>query len=70
MPWKRLVSTEFLRKAGQQGRMVFLKDTCCDYELVRERQAAVERHPLKIFKRPTPSPGSTACATAPPVTAA
>ena len=22
MPWKRLVTTEFLRKAGQQGRMV------------------------------------------------
>ena len=49
MPWKRLVTTEFLRKAGQQGRMVFLKDTCCDYELVRERQAAVEGTPLKIF---------------------
>jgi 4-hydroxy-tetrahydrodipicolinate synthase len=49
MPWKRLVSTEFLRKAGKAGRMVFLKDTCCDYDLVRERQAAVDGTPLKIF---------------------
>ena len=49
MPWKRLVSTEFLRHAGEQGRMVFLKDTCCDYELVRQRQAAVAGTPLKIF---------------------
>ena len=29
--------------------MVFLKDTCCDYELVRQRQAAVAGTPLKIF---------------------
>ena len=49
MPWKRLVSTEFLRKAGEQARMVFLKDTCCDYELIRERLKAVEGTPLKIF---------------------
>lgn len=49
MPWKRLVSTEFLRKAGKEGRMVFLKDTCCDYELIRERLKAVEGTPLKIF---------------------
>lgn len=49
MPWKRLVSTEFLRHAGEEGRMVFLKDTCCDYELVRQRQAAVAGTPLKIF---------------------
>ena len=49
MPWKRLVSLDFLRQVAPEGRMVFLKDTCCDYELVRERQAAVEGTPLKIF---------------------
>lgn len=48
-PWKRLVSTEFLAKAGKEGRMVFLKDTCCDYELIRERLKAVDGTPLKIF---------------------
>lgn len=49
MPWKRLVSTEFLKKIAPEGRMVFLKDTCCDYELIRERLKAVEGTPLKIF---------------------
>ena len=49
MPWKRLVSLDFLRKVAPEGRMVFLKDTCCDYELIRERLKAVEGTPLKIF---------------------
>ena len=49
MPWKRLVSLDFLRKVAPEGRMVFLKDTCCDYELSRERLKAVEGTPLKIF---------------------
>ena len=48
-PWKRLVSLEFLKQVAPEGRMVFLKDTCCDYELVRERLKAVEGTPLKIF---------------------
>ena len=49
MPWKRLVSLDFLRQGAPEGRMVFLKDTCCDYELIRERLKAVEGTPLKIF---------------------
>lgn len=49
MPFKRLVSTEFLRQAGKEGRMVFLKDTCCDQDLIRARLAAVVGTPLKIF---------------------
>ena len=49
MPWKRLVTLEFLEKVAPEGRMVFLKDTCCDYELIRKRLKAVEGTPLKIF---------------------
>lgn len=49
MPYKRLVSTEFLREVAPKERMVFLKDTCCDYELIRERLEAVKGTPLKIF---------------------
>lgn len=49
MPWKRLVSLEFLKKVAPEGRMVFLKDTCCDQYLIRERLKAVEGTPLKIF---------------------
>lgn len=48
-PYKRLVSTPCLREMAQSGRLVFLKDTCCDYELIRERLAAVEGTSLKIF---------------------
>lgn len=49
IPFKRLVSLPFLRWAGQSGRIVFLKDTCCDYELIRQRLDAVRGTPLKIF---------------------
>ena len=49
LPWKRLVSLDFLKTVAPEGRMVFLKDTCCDYELIRERLKAVEGTPLKIF---------------------
>ncbi len=49
MPWKRLVSLDFLREIAPKGRMVFLKDTCCDCMLIRERLKAVEGTPLKIF---------------------
>lgn len=48
-PYKRLVSTEFLRLAAAGRRMVFLKDTSCDAELIRERIRAVEDSNLKIF---------------------
>ena len=48
-PFKRLVSLSFLESASKSRRMVFLKDTCCDYELIRERLKAVQGSPLKIF---------------------
>lgn len=54
-PYKRLVSTEFLHQAALAGRMVFLKDTSCDYELIRERIHAVEHSSLKIFNANTAS---------------
>lgn len=49
MPWKQLVPLDFLGQAAQNGRMVFLKDTCCDHMLIRKRLAAVEGTPLRIF---------------------
>ena len=54
MPWKRLVSTEFLRKAGQQGRMVFLKDTCCDIQQIKEKLDICRDSNLKLYTA-TPS---------------
>lgn len=49
LPYKRLVSLPCLREMAQSGKLVFLKDTCCDYELIRERIQTVKGTPLKIF---------------------
>ncbi len=49
LPYKRLVSTECLTEMARSGKLVFLKDTCCDYELIRERIKAVEGTALKLF---------------------
>lgn len=49
MPYKRLVSTKALSELAHSGKLVFLKDTCCDYELIRERIKAVEGTPLRLF---------------------
>lgn len=49
LPWKKLVPLDFLDSASKQGRMVFLKDTCCDDALIEKRLKAVEGTPLKIF---------------------
>ena len=48
-PYKRLVTTAALKEMAVSGKLVFLKDTCCDYELIRERIKAVEGTPLKLF---------------------
>lgn len=49
MPYKRLVSLPALKEMATSGKLVFLKDTCCDYELIRERIKTVSGTPLKIF---------------------
>lgn len=48
-PYKRLVSTEFLRKYSANGKLRFFKDTCCDYERIRERLEATRGTELKLF---------------------
>ncbi len=48
-PYKRLISTENLRSCAQTGRFYFLKDTCCDMELIRERLAAIKGTDLKLY---------------------
>ena len=49
MPYKRLVTLPALKEMATSGKLVFLKDTCCDYELIRERINTVSGTPLKIF---------------------
>lgn len=52
-PYHRLFSTPLLRHVAETGRFHFLKDTCCDDDLVRERLQAVNGTPLRIFNANT-----------------
>jgi len=48
-PYKRLLSNEIMRWAGQSGRFCFMKDVSLKTEVIRARVAAVQATPLKIF---------------------
>ena len=48
-PYKRLLSTEFIRRHATGGQLVFVKDTCCNQERIRERLAVSKGTPLKLF---------------------
>ena len=37
MPWKRLLTLDFIRDYAPGGRLVFIKDTCCSAPLIAER---------------------------------
>lgn len=52
-PYKRLISLENLKWCAQSGRFYFLKDTCCDLALLKERAAAVAGTNLKIYNANT-----------------
>ena len=52
-PYKRLVSIENLKWCANSGRFFFLKDTCCDLALLKERAAAVKGTNLKIYNANT-----------------
>ena len=47
-PYRRLLSPETLGALARGGRFTFLKDTCCDADVIREKIRAVEGTPLKI----------------------
>lgn len=48
-PYRRLLSPETLGKLAKGGKFTFLKDTCCDAEVIKEKIKACEGTPLKIF---------------------
>ncbi len=48
-PYKRLLSTDFIKRHAPGGQLVFVKDTCCDQERIRERLEASKGTPLKLF---------------------
>lgn len=49
VPYRRLLSPETLGALARGGRFTFLKDTCCDADVIRQKIAAVDGTPLKIF---------------------
>ena len=48
-PYKRLLSERVLSEMANSGRFRFVKDTCCDPELIRRRLAVTKGSGLKIF---------------------
>lgn len=48
-PYKRVLSPYLMKKMAETGRYQFLKDTCCNINLIKEKLDAVEGSPLKIY---------------------
>ncbi|HAN44127.1 MAG TPA: dihydrodipicolinate synthase family protein [Ruminococcaceae bacterium] len=48
-PYKRIVSPELLKWCAQTGRFSFLKDTCCDSRMIKQKLDAVKGSQLKIY---------------------
>ncbi len=48
-PYKRLMTPETLRQCALDGRLKFLKDTCCRIEQIEAKLKAVEGLGLKIY---------------------
>ena len=49
-PYKRLLTPDMIREIGKWGKFSFLKDTCCDVEMIREKLIAMEGTGFKLFK--------------------
>lgn len=48
-PYKRLVSSEILRRCLETGRFLFLKDTSCDVGNIKAKMEAIDGKGLKIY---------------------
>lgn len=48
-PYKRLLTPALLKWCADTGRFAFLKDTCCDVDMLRKKLDAVKGTGLKIF---------------------
>jgi len=53
LPYHRLLSETTLRWAAESGRFCFLKDTCCDIEVIRDRLKVVAGSPLLLLNANT-----------------
>lgn len=48
-PYKRIMTPSVLKGLASTGRFTFLKDTCCDPQMINEKLSAVEGMGLKIY---------------------
>ncbi|TVY11159.1 dihydrodipicolinate synthase family protein [Paenibacillus cremeus] len=52
-PYKRLMSPSLLKWCADTGRFFFLKDTCCDVEMLKEKLSVIKGTPLKLYNANT-----------------
>lgn len=52
-PAKRLLSDEELRFCADTGRFRFMKDTCCDIDIIQRRLNVLSGSPLRLFNANT-----------------
>lgn len=52
-PYKRLLSAKIIKWCIETGRFVFLKDTCCDNKLIKERIDMVSGTGFKLYNANT-----------------
>ena len=52
-PYKRLISDESLKWCAESGRFFFMKDTCCDLEIIERRLKIIQGSPMKLFNANT-----------------
>ena len=48
-PYKRLMSDKMLRFCAESGRFHFMKDTCCDADVIARRVKILEGTPMKLL---------------------
>ena len=48
-PYKRLMSDKMLRFCAESGRFHFMKDTCCDADVIARRMKILEGTPMKLL---------------------
>lgn len=52
-PYKRLMSLENLKECKETGRFFFLKDTCCDMDLIEKRLEVLKGSEFKLYNANT-----------------
>ena len=52
-PTKRLLTLDELKWCAESGRFAFMKDTCCDIDLIRQRIDAISGSSLHLFNANT-----------------